>query len=118
MGMETKMTRDELMRQIERVPPDTDSFAAYRPPEATGLKRKQEHQRIAAQAERESFGRWLLAQVDRGDAIDDLAKSARADPAFPKDGDPEAVRTRLRALMVDGDVFAVLDDAEMDWMSY
>lgn len=66
----------------------------------------------------ETFGRWLLAQKDRGDWVDDLADQARKDPSFPKDGDPEAVRAHLRAQQVDGDVFQAVDDAETDWLSY
>lgn len=65
----------------------------------------------------EPFGRWLLVQRDRGDWIDDLANAARADRAFPKDGDPEAVRAHLRQQQADGDTFQAVDDAEMDWLS-
>ncbi|RZM34842.1 MAG: hypothetical protein EOP67_14920 [Sphingomonas sp.] len=65
---------------------------------------------------RETFGRWLLKQRDRGDWIDPVADAARADRQFPKDGDPEAVRKRLREMSADGDAFAAIDDAEMDWM--
>lgn len=67
---------------------------------------------------RETFGRWLLAQKDRGDWIDALAAAARADRTFPKDGDPEAVRAHLRAAQADGDTFQAVDDAELDWMSW
>lgn len=67
---------------------------------------------------REPFGRWLLAQRDRGDWVDDLATAARADRSFPKDGDPEAVRAHLRAQQADGDTFQAVDDAEMDWLSF
>lgn len=66
----------------------------------------------------EPFGRWLLAQKDRGDWIDGVADAARADRQFPKDGDPEAVRKRLRELSADGDAFAAIDDAELHWISY
>lgn len=66
---------------------------------------------------REPFGRWLLAQTDRGDWIDDLARAARTDPAFPKDGDPEAVRKRLDQRGADGEMYERLDDAELDWLS-
>ncbi len=69
-------------------------------------------------AKRESFGRWLLAQRDRGDWVDGLADAARADRTFPKDGDPEAVRKHLRAQQADGDVFQAVDDAETDWLAY
>lgn len=67
--------------------------------------------------QREPFGRWLVTQRDRGDWIDPLADAARRDPAFPKDGDPEAVRKRMRELQADGDAFQALDDAELDWLS-
>lgn len=69
-------------------------------------------------AKREAFGRWLIAQVDRGDWVDGLAAAARADRSFPKDGDPEAVRAHLRAQQADGDMFQVVDDAETDWLSH
>lgn len=71
---------------------------------------------VAATAE--PFGRWLLKQRDRGDWLDAVADAARADRQFPKDGDPEAVRKRLREMSADGDAFAAIDDAEIDWMSY
>jgi hypothetical protein len=64
------------------------------------------------------FGRWLLAQKDRGDWIDPIAAAARKDPAFPKDGAPEAVRKHLSARGADSDVFEALDDAELDWASF
>ncbi|WP_447724657.1 hypothetical protein [Sphingomonas koreensis] len=66
---------------------------------------------------REPFGRWLIAQRDRGDWVDQLADAARADRTFPKDGDPEAVRAHLRVQQADGDTFQAVDDAEMDWLS-
>ena len=66
----------------------------------------------------ESFGRWLLAQHDRGDWIDGLAAAARADRMFPKEGSPDAVRQHLSNQQADGDVFAVVDDAEVDWLAY
>jgi hypothetical protein len=66
----------------------------------------------------EPFGRWLIAQRDRGDWVDGLALAARADRAFPKEGDPETVRAYLRGQQADGDVFAAVDDAEVDWLAY
>lgn len=66
----------------------------------------------------EPFGRWLIAQRDRGDWVDDLANAARGDRTFPKDGDPEAVRAHLRAQQADGDVFQAVDDAESSWESF
>ncbi|MGO1303316.1 MAG: hypothetical protein ACTMKV_00870 [Sphingomonas parapaucimobilis] len=67
---------------------------------------------------REPFGAWLLAQRDRGDWIDPVATAARADRGFPRHGTPDQVRERLRAMGADGDTFAALDDAEIDWMAY
>lgn len=65
----------------------------------------------------ETFGRWLLAQRDREGWVGDLVKSARADPLFPKEGDPEGVRKRLREVQAEGDMFEAVDDAESDWLS-
>ncbi|RYD18244.1 MAG: hypothetical protein EOP89_17470 [Lysobacteraceae bacterium] len=72
----------------------------------------------ASETKVEPFGRWLLKQRDRGDWIDGVADAARGDRQFPKDGDPEAVRKRLREMSADGDAFAALDDAELHWMAY
>ncbi len=66
---------------------------------------------------RDSFGAWLLRQRDRSGWVGDLAQSARTDPQFPRTGSPEDVRAPLRALMVDGDMFEAIDDAEGDWLS-
>ena len=68
--------------------------------------------------ERLSFAAWLLKQKDRGDWVDELANAARADRAFPRQGDVETVRKRLREMQADGDTFQALDDAELDWLSY
>lgn len=72
----------------------------------------------AAEAKVEPFGRWLLRQRERGDWIDGVAEAARADRQFPKDGDPEAVRKRMREMSADGDAFAAIDDAELHWLAY
>ena len=64
-----------------------------------------------------SFGRWLLAQRDRGDWVDGLAETARSDRTFPKDGDPETVRLHLRKQQADGDTFQAVDDAESSWQN-
>ena len=44
----------------------------------------------------EPFGSWLMVQAGRSDWIGDLAKAAKADRSFPRDGNPAAVRTHLR----------------------
>lgn len=72
----------------------------------------------AIETKAEAFGRWLLKQRDRGDWIDGVAEAARADRQFPRDGDPEAVRKRLREMSPDGDAFAAIDDAELHWLAY
>ncbi len=66
----------------------------------------------------ETFGRWLLTQKDRDGWVGDLAKAAKLDPKFPRDGDPEGVRARLREMMAEGDMFEAVDDAESDRLSY
>jgi hypothetical protein len=68
--------------------------------------------------EREPFGRWLIAQKDRGDWIDALADAARKDPRFPKNGSPDDVRVHLNAMQAEGDMFEAVDDAEADWLAY
>lgn len=52
----------------------------------------------------ETFGEWLLVQRDREGWVGDLVKAARADPKFPKRGQPEAVRARLREVQCEGDM--------------
>ncbi|WP_369751203.1 hypothetical protein [Novosphingobium sp. AP12] len=66
-------------------------------------------------AEPVPFGRWVLQQIDRGGFIGELAKAAKIDRAFPKDGSPEAVRKRLSEQGADPDMHEALDDAELDW---
>jgi hypothetical protein len=67
---------------------------------------------------RPAFGTWLLAQQGRGGLIGQLATGAAADRGFPRYGDVEAVRSRLRAIQADGDMFEAVDDAELDWIAY
>jgi hypothetical protein len=66
--------------------------------------------------DREPFGRWLIAQRDRGDWIDALADAARKDSRFPKNGSPDDVRKHLNAMQAEGDMFEAIDDAETDWL--
>jgi hypothetical protein len=65
--------------------------------------------------DREPFGRWLLLQKNRGDAIDDLATAARADSGFPRNGTPDQVRARLRHCGADSEAFEQVNDAERFW---
>jgi len=65
----------------------------------------------------EPFAAWLLeqARLRRDGPIGDLAKMAKADPAFPKKGSAEDVRKRIGLAGADGDAFEALDDAEREY---
>ena len=65
--------------------------------------------------EGKTFGEWLLAQKDREGAIAHLVSAAKADRVFPRRGNPDDVRKRLNEMQADGDMHAVVDDA--DWLS-
>lgn len=69
-------------------------------------------------AEAVPFGRWVLEQIDRGGFIGELAKAAKADRGFPKDGGPDAVRKRLGDTGADPEMFDAVEDAELDWASF
>jgi len=65
---------------------------------------------------REPFGAWLLCQVARDGWIGDLAKAAKADRTFPKEGDPDAVRKHLSDNRAESDMLEAIDDAERAWL--
>jgi hypothetical protein len=126
--MENTMTDKEavlanLRREVGRIaggggawqditkPTDYRAFT----PAAPDVRLKVER-RTATPAERGPFGRWLVRQPEEGLKAG-LVKAARADRQFPLDGDPEAVRARLRACMAEGDMFEAVDEAELDWLS-
>lgn len=67
---------------------------------------------VEAPSGRPSFVKWLLAQSKCGGAVGDLAKAARADTQFPRDGSADDVRMRFGKAGADGDAYAALDDAE------
>jgi hypothetical protein len=62
------------------------------------------------------FGAWLVAQTNRTGWISDLAKAAKADRGFPRDGDPDAVRSHLSGKQADSDMLEAVDDAENIWL--
>jgi len=62
------------------------------------------------------FGAWLVQQKDRGGLIGQLAAGAAADRRFPKSGDVGVIRAHLSAMQAEGDMFAALDDAELDYL--
>lgn len=64
------------------------------------------------------LAQWLLKQYARDDAIGALAKAAKADPGFPRNGDFTAISKRLNELQADGDVHAALEDADIEAACY
>jgi hypothetical protein len=109
----------KLEEQIELVMAAPDRALAvapspHEPEPVTSLPAFFEQQALD---DREPFGRWLIAQRDRGDWIDALADAARKDTRFPKNGSPDDVRKHLTAMQAEGDMFEAIDDAEMDWFS-
>lgn len=116
---------DDLRREVGRItggggawqdftqqPTDYRAFTPA-PPDS----RLRETGRVESPAERGPFGRWLVRQPAEG-LLKALVTAAKADPRFPLNGDPEAVRARLRECMADGDLFEAVDEAELDWASY
>ena len=61
------------------------------------------------------FGAWLLEQVKRLGSLGELAKAAKADRLFPKNGSVDDARKRFGEAGADGDAFAALDDAEREF---
>lgn len=64
----------------------------------------------------EPFGTWLLTQIGLSGWIGELAKAAKADAKFPRDGDADAVRAHLNKNEADGEMFEAIDDAERRWL--
>ena len=123
-SFERRRALDRLAAFITcRVDPDPDAAGEPMPllfPElAAGEEMDMEQAPVVNVIEKApSFGRWLLDQRHRNDAIGELAKQASRDPQFPIDGDPKAVSARLNALGAEGDVHQVLEEAELDWLSF
>lgn len=63
-----------------------------------------------------SFGAWLVAQIANEGWIGDLARAARADRSFPRNGDPDAVRAHLSGKQAESDMFEAIDAAETAWL--
>lgn len=86
---------------IGRRYPSLPTTAPYTPaPADTWLR---EMGRIERPAERGPFRRWLVRQEERGLGAG-LNRSAKVDPQLRLDGDPEAVRARLRECMAEGNM--------------
>lgn len=65
----------------------------------------------------EPFGAWLLALAGEENAVGELAKVAKTDRQFKAASTPEELRKLMRGAMADGDLFAVVDDAEGSWLA-
>lgn len=73
------------------------------------------HHAIIDRKTAQPLGRWLVAQRNREDIVGQLADAARRDPAFPLDGDFDAISKRLNTVGADGDMHEALELAELDW---
>ncbi len=73
---------------------------------------------VEAEPARQPFGAWLLEQANSKGWIADLAKWAKSDRGFPKNGSVEDVRKRLTAVYAEGDAYEALEDAKLSWASY
>jgi hypothetical protein len=62
-----------------------------------------------------TFGSWLLDQTRRPGSLGELAKAAKGDRLFPRNGSAEDVRRRFGVAGADGDAFEALDDAEREY---
>jgi hypothetical protein len=63
------------------------------------------------------FGLWLLAHAGQETAIGQLSSVAKTDRQFKAASTPEELRKLMRGAMADGDLFAVVDDAEGSWLA-
>lgn len=122
--MTQKQTMDDLRREIGRIcggggrwhdmtkqPVDARTFIPA--PKDSRLKPAGSTQ---TREERGPFGRWLLRQPEEGLRAG-LIQAAKRDPKWPANGDAQAAASRLRECGADGDMFAALEEAELDWIS-
>ena len=63
------------------------------------------------------FGQWLAEIAEVNGDLQGLIMFSRADPLFPRDGEPDAVRSRLQSVWADQDLLPVVDEAERLWRS-
>lgn len=64
---------------------------------------------------RPPFGEWLVDQARRPGTLGELAKAAKADRLFPRNGSADDVRVRFSLAGAEGDAFEALDDAEREY---
>ena len=63
-----------------------------------------------------TFAQWLLEERRIAGQVSSLATIARSDPAFPRNGDIDQVRSRLSAINVDSHIIDSLPIAERLWL--
>ena len=63
------------------------------------------------------FGQWLIQQDQRSGAIGDLAKHAKADRGFPRNGDVRDAWKRLNSIQAEGDLYDAMEEAELDYLA-
>lgn len=63
------------------------------------------------------FGQWLAEIAEVNGDLQGLIMFSRADPLFPRDGEPDVVRSRLRSVWADQDLLPTVDEAERLWRS-
>lgn len=127
MALATKL--DELRAEVARIesepsfdfsspiaapaPPSPEPLPDELPPTVTQFDDVAEVERPT-----QPFGAWLLEQGNTKGWIADLAKWAKSDRGFPKNGSVEDVRKRLTAVYAEGDAYEALEDAELSWASF
>jgi hypothetical protein len=67
------------------------------------------------QPTRPPFGSWLLDQTKRAGSLGDLARAAKLDRLFPRNGTADDIRARFSSAGADGDAFEALDSAEREY---
>lgn len=103
----TQMALTMTPAHLPVVPVTEDRMEAPAPP-----PRVPAEPALVVQEARPCFVVWLREQGKRKDAIGELAKAVRIDPAFPRAGSADDVRSRFGKVGADGDAFAALEDAE------
>lgn len=63
------------------------------------------------------FGQWLAEIAEVNGDLQGLIMFSRADPLFPRDGEPDVVGSRLRSVWADQDLLPTVDEAERLWRS-
>lgn len=70
-----------------------------------------------ASAAKPPFGQWLIEQEKREGVIGELARHAKADRSFPRNGTIKDVWKRLNTMQVEGDLYDAMEEAELDYLA-